>query len=107
LKKTTEEWAAALTEAGVMNAPVSTYDDFMEDKHVKEVNSISWITHQGMEGDLPMCNIPGFRKIEGGDDLDEAPSIGQHTDEILSKWGLNENDISDLVASGIAGRGVQ
>jgi len=107
LKKTTEEWAAALTEAGVMNAPVSTYDDFMEDKHVKEVNSISWIAHQGMEGDLPMCNIPGFRKIEGGDDLDEAPSIGQHTDEILSKWGLNENDISDLVASGIAGRGVQ
>ncbi|MFZ8898398.1 MAG: CaiB/BaiF CoA transferase family protein [Alphaproteobacteria bacterium] len=107
LKKTTEEWAAALTEAGVMNAPVSTYDDFMEDEHVKEVNSISWIAHQGMEGDLPMCNIPGFRKIEGGDDLDEAPSIGQHTDEILSKWGLNENDISDLVASGIAGRGVQ
>jgi crotonobetainyl-CoA:carnitine CoA-transferase CaiB-like acyl-CoA transferase len=54
-----------------------------------------------------MCNIPGFRKIEGEGDLDEAPSIGQHTDEILSKWGLNKNDISDLVANGIAGRGAQ
>ncbi|MEQ9124576.1 MAG: CaiB/BaiF CoA-transferase family protein, partial [Alphaproteobacteria bacterium] len=105
LKKTTEEWAAALTEAGVMNAPVSTYDDFMADEHVKAVNSISWIGHQGMDGDLPICNIPGFRRIEGGGDLDEAPSIGQHTDEILAKWGLSDNEIGELVAGGVAGRG--
>ncbi len=106
LKKTTEEWAEALTEAGVMNAPVSTYDNFMADEHVKAVNSISWIAHQGMQGDLPMCNIPGFRKIEGNHDLDEAPSIGQHTDEILTKWGLSDKDISELVAGGVAGRGM-
>ena len=105
LRKTTEEWAEALTEAGVMNAPVSTYDDFMADEHVKAVKTISWIGHQGMDGDLPMCNIPGFRRIEGGDDLDMAPSIGQHTDEILKRWGLSESDISELVAGGVAGRG--
>jgi len=105
LKKTTEEWAAALTEAGVMNAPVSTYDDFMADEHVQAVGSISWIGHQGMDGDLPICNIPGFRRIEGGGDLDEAPSIGQHTDEILAKWGLSDNEIGELVAGGVAGRG--
>lgn len=105
LRKTTEEWAEALTEAGVMNAAVSTYDDFMADEHVKAVETISWISHQGMSGDLPMCNIPGFRRIEGGNDLDEAPSIGQHTDEILKRWGLSESDISELVASGVAGRG--
>lgn len=105
LRKTTEEWAEALTEAGVMNAPVSTYDNFMADEHVKAVNAISWIQHQGMQGDLPMCNIPGFRTIEGGHDLDEAPSIGQHTDEILGKWGLSEAEISELVAAGVAGRG--
>lgn len=104
LKKTTEEWAEALTEAGVMNAPVSTYDDYMADEHVKAVDSISWIQHQGMSGDLPMCNIPGFRDIEGGNDLDEAPSVGQHTDEILAKWGLSEAEIADLVAEGVAGR---
>ncbi len=105
LKKTTAEWAEALTEAGVMNAAVSTYDNFMADEHVKAVHSISWIQHQGMQGELPMCNIPGFRKIEGGDDLDEAPSIGQHTDEILARWGLSEAEIAELVTKGVAGRG--
>lgn len=105
LKKTTEEWAEALTEAGVMNAPVSTYDDFMSDAHVKAVDAISWIEHQGMDGVLPMCNIPGFRTIEGGGELDEAPSVGQHTDEILTKWGLGDAEISEMVAAGVAGRG--
>lgn len=104
LKKTTQEWADALTDAGVMNAAVSTYDDYMADEHVKAVNSISWIAHQGMQGDLPVSNIPGFRKVVGGDDLDEAPSVGQHTDEILAKWGLSESEIADLVSSGVAGR---
>ena len=35
LKRTTAEWAEALTEEGVMNAPVSTYSHFLEDEHVK------------------------------------------------------------------------
>jgi crotonobetainyl-CoA:carnitine CoA-transferase CaiB-like acyl-CoA transferase len=105
LRKTTEEWAEELTEAGVMNAAVSTYDDFMADEHVKAVDSISWIQHQGMQGDLPMCNIPGFRRIEGDHALDEAPSTGQHTAEILTKWGLSTDEISALVADGIANSG--
>ena len=38
-KKTTAEWAELLTEAGVMNAPVANYDDFMGDEHVQATNS--------------------------------------------------------------------
>lgn len=102
LHKTTEEWAEALTEAGVMNAPVSTYDDFLADEHVKAVDSVSWLDHQTMPGTLPVTNIPGMRKVEGEHPLDEAPSVGQHTDEILQRWGLSQAEADDLVASGVA-----
>ncbi len=104
LRKTTEEWAEALTEAGVMNAAVSTYDHFMADEHVKAVESITWMDHQSMPGSLPVCNIPGIRRVEGDHALDEAPSIGQHTDEILQRWGVSQAEANELVASGVANR---
>lgn len=105
LRKTTEEWAEALTEAGVMNAAVSNYDDFMEDEHVKAVKTITWMEHQSMPGSLPICNIPGIRDVVGDDPLDEAPSVGQHTNEILKGWGLSEAEIAEMVANGAAGYG--
>jgi crotonobetainyl-CoA:carnitine CoA-transferase CaiB-like acyl-CoA transferase len=104
LRKTTDEWAEALTEAGVMNAPVSTYDDFMADAHVKAVETITWMDHQSMPQTLPVTNVPGLRRVEGDHPLDEAPSIGQHTDEILQRWGLSQADADELVASGVATR---
>lgn len=105
LKKNTEEWEEALTEAGVMNASVSTYDDFMADEHVKAVETITWMEHQTMPGSLPIVNIPGIRRVEGGHPLDEAPTTGQHTDVILQRWGLSKDEVDALVSSGAANRG--
>ena len=103
LKRTTAEWAEALTEAGVMNAPVSTYDHYLADEHVKAVGSVSWMDHPGMPGALPLANIPGLAKIGAGGALDRAPHIGEHTRDILLGEGWSPAEVDDLVAAGVLG----
>ena len=102
LRKTTGEWAAALTEAGVMNAPVSTYDHYLADEHVKAVDSVSWIDHPGM-GNLPFANIPGLPRIERSGGLNVAPRTGEHTREILTAEGYDAARINELLAAGVIG----
>jgi len=102
LKKTTDEWVKELTEAGVMNAKVSNYDDFMADEHVKAVNSIAWVDHQSM-GSLPMANIPGLPKIAGAGEFTECPHVGQHSLEILKRAGYSDAEIADFLAGKAVG----
>ena len=97
LKNTTEHWTKALTEAGVMNAKVNTYKDFMEDEHVAAVNGLAWVEHQDM-GKIPMANIPGLLPIEEGSYLAECPHTGQHTVEILKRNGYTDGEINELLA---------
>ena len=98
LKRTTDEWARELTEAGVMNAKVNTYQDFMDDAHVKAVNGLAWIDHQGL-GRMPMANIPGLPSIVEGSPLAECPHTGQHTVEVLKRNGFSEAEINRLLAA--------
>ena len=97
LKNTTEHWAKALTEAGVMNAKVNTYQDFMDDPHVKAVNALAWVEHQGL-GTIPMANIPGLPPIRQGSELAECPHTGQNTVEILKRNGFGDGEIQELLA---------
>lgn len=97
LKNTTDYWAKALTEAGVMNAKVHSYQDFMDDPHVKAVGGLAWVEHQAM-GKVPMANIPGLPPIEEGSVFAECPHTGQHTVEILKRNGYADAQIQELLA---------
>ncbi|MDP6563932.1 MAG: CoA transferase [Alphaproteobacteria bacterium] len=98
LKRSTAEWAEILTEVGVMNAPVSTYDDFLKDEHVKVVDSVAWLDHPDL-GKLPFVNVPGLPTIDDAGELTECAHIGQHTVEILREAGLEAGRIEELLAN--------
>jgi crotonobetainyl-CoA:carnitine CoA-transferase CaiB-like acyl-CoA transferase len=99
LKKTTREWAHALTEAEVMNAPIATYDDFLANEQVASVNSVSWIGHQGM-AELPLANIPGLPNYENGAGNTQSPHVGQQTAEIMTEAGYDGSEIQALAEKG-------
>ncbi len=97
--RSTAEWAEALTAAGVMNAPVQNYGDLMNHEHVKAVDAIAYVEHTET-GTIPMPHIPGQPRITGPDPLTHAPSIGEHSDEILREWGYSDPEIANLKANG-------
>lgn len=102
LKNSTAEWCDILTEEGVMNSAISTYDTYLEDDHVRAVNSVAWVEHQEM-GRLPMINIPGLPKIDGADELTACAHIGQHSSAILTEAGYEADEIAALLASNAVG----
>ena len=99
VKKTTAEWAEILTEGGVMNAPVATYDDLLADEQVKAMQTISWIEHPEV-GRIPMANVPGIPKADAvGGYLAECPHIGQQSREILGEAGFDAATIDQMIAA--------
>jgi crotonobetainyl-CoA:carnitine CoA-transferase CaiB-like acyl-CoA transferase len=97
--RSTSDWAEALTAAGVMNAPVQNYGDLMKHEHVKAVDAIAYLEHEGT-GTVPMPHIPGQLRITGADAFTHAPSIGEHSDQILEEWGYSDAEIAEFKAKG-------
>ncbi|WP_417515397.1 CaiB/BaiF CoA transferase family protein [Minwuia sp.] len=97
--RSTDAWATALTEAGVMNAPVQTYADMMGHAHTKAVDAVAYLEHTET-GTVPMPHIPGQVRIEGADRFTHAPGLGEHSDEILSEWGYSQADIDNMKSNG-------
>ena len=97
--RSTKDWADALTANGVMNAPVQNYGDLMNHEHTKAVDALAYLEH-AETGTIPLPHIPGQPRITGPDELTHAPSIGEHSDDILSEWGYSDADIAELKAKG-------
>ncbi|UYV38384.1 CoA transferase [Rhodobacteraceae bacterium D3-12] len=97
MKKPTAHWARALTKAGVMNSPVNTYTDYLEDPHVCKVGSVSWVNQTGL-GKVPLVHSPGFEPFVEGDPQAKSPAVGEHTQEILVEFGFSEGQINQWEA---------
>ena len=97
--RSTKDWADSLTAAGVMNAPVQNYGDVMEAEHVNAVDALEYLEHTET-GTIPLPHIPGQPRLNGADALTHAPSIGEHSDEILGEWGYSDAEIAAMKANG-------
>ncbi|MGE3710625.1 MAG: CaiB/BaiF CoA transferase family protein [Hyphomicrobiaceae bacterium] len=98
-KRETAHWQRELTAAGVMNAVINTYGEFLADPHVKEIGTMSYVDH-GALGTAPAANIPGVPAF-GSDARGACPSVGQHTREVLASNGYDDTGIDALVAAGV------
>lgn len=98
-RKSTAEWADALTSEGVMNAPVHNFGDFMEHAHTKAVEALAYPEHPDT-GAIPLPHIPGQPRIDGADRFTEAPGLGAHSEEILGEWGYSPDEIERMKADG-------
>jgi crotonobetainyl-CoA:carnitine CoA-transferase CaiB-like acyl-CoA transferase len=96
-KNSTAYWAQGLTEAGVMNSPVNTYTEFLEDKHATAGGSFAWIDHAGL-GQIPLVHAPGFAPFVAADSRAQSPVIGEHTQDLLSELGYSDAQINQWAA---------
>lgn len=94
-KHTTEQWQETLDQAGVPNGPINTIDKVVEDPQVKARDMIVEVDHP-VAGKLKMPGIPVKMSETPGEVRMPAPTLGQHTGELLAE--LLGYDIEKLSA---------
>ena len=101
-KKTRDEWGEIFDKAGLIWGPVMGLHEVPQDAHAIELGMFPEIEHPQV-GRYNTVNIPmRFATADVGP-RGPAPTIGQHTDEVLSEAGLSPSDIETLKLNGIVG----
>ncbi|RAI02061.1 CoA transferase [Acuticoccus sediminis] len=83
------ELAAALADAGVLNAAVNDYAAYVSDPHVTAVGMLQWIDHPRL-GPIPVTPTPGLPAFAPGAAHSASPTLGEHTREVLEELGLSQ-----------------
>jgi crotonobetainyl-CoA:carnitine CoA-transferase CaiB-like acyl-CoA transferase len=97
--KTRDHALAHMRDAGVTVGPVYNIDDAVADPHFRERQILVEVEDPEL-GSLPMHNIVPRLSATPGVWRRPAPSLGQHTDEILAQAGLDAADIARLREQG-------
>ena len=97
IKKKTDYWKNLLDKFQVQNEKVQNYKEFVESEQTKSLDLISWLKQPTPGVIWPVPNIPGMAGLRDDDELSKAPSLGQHTEEIIKSLGYTDSQLEDLI----------
>ena len=87
--RTTKEWETALLDADIPFAPVNSFEDLLQDPHLRAVGFWRDVQHPS-EGALRMADIPVRFSDTPGSIRRHAPKLGEHTAEVLKELGMEK-----------------
>ena len=89
------EWMTLLEAEDVPFAPIHNIPDVIDDPQIRHLESFRTLRHP-TEGDIVSVRRPV--RIDGGRDGTDlpAPTLGQHTDEVLRELGYDQSGIGKL-----------
>ncbi|MEK7338241.1 MAG: CoA transferase [candidate division NC10 bacterium] len=97
---TTASWLSRLEQAGVPAGPIYSLAQVYEDPHVRAREMVVEIEHP-VAGRVRNIGIPVKLSDTPGRITRPAPTLGQHTNEILEWLGLDKPAITRLRESGV------
>ena len=97
LTKTIAEWEELFKDSGIPAGPVNDLSRVFDHPQTKALGIIKSIHHPKL-GEIKVVGTPvSFSSISHDKDIDAPPSIGQHTDHVLSNWlEMTDADINKL-----------
>ncbi len=99
-----EEWAPTFDEHGLIWGPVQTLAELAADPQAAAAGLWDEIEHPEV-GALPTVAVPmQIRGAEVGA-RGPAPAIGEHTRQVLTDAGLDDDVVASLLAEGVLGAG--
>lgn len=97
--RTTAEWVDAMNEVGIPSGPVNDLRQVFEDPQVEHLGIAAKVDHPEVGPIEIIRNATHLAGVE--DDIRlPAPGPGEHTDAILSEFGLDEAEIATLREAG-------
>ena len=100
MKRTTAEWVKALEVAGVPCGPINNLKEVFEDPQVQARGMKIEMQHK-TAGKIPLIRGPMRFSETPVEHKLPPPTLGQHTDEVLTILGMSPEEIAKLKADGI------
>jgi crotonobetainyl-CoA:carnitine CoA-transferase CaiB-like acyl-CoA transferase len=98
-ERTTAEWLADLTAAGIWCGPVYDYQQLVDDPQIRHNGTFVEYDHP-TEGRVKTPGFPyKFSKTPASVDRG-APLVGEHTSEVLGEAGFSADEIAALLDTG-------
>jgi alpha-methylacyl-CoA racemase len=94
-KKTRDEWCAILEGSDACFGPVLSMEEAPAHPHNRARG-----TFVEVEGIIQPAPAPRFSRTKA-EIQGPAPKAGQHTDEVLAKWGFLMDEIEELRSKGV------
>lgn len=96
-KKTTDAWLDFCDRANIPCMPVNHLQDLPDDAHVQAVKLFQIVEHP-TEGTYQIVRRPVTYSNAPFEITRHAPSLGEHTVEVLADAGLSEREIAEIIA---------
>jgi succinate---hydroxymethylglutarate CoA-transferase len=96
IKETNEYWKSKFENVAFPFGPVNNMKQVFDDPHIKEIKIVKTLTHP-VAGDIKVIGSPVTYSESSNSTRTAPPTLGQHTDEVLSNLlGYSETKIRDL-----------
>lgn len=99
-QQTTGYWLALLEQAGVVAGPIYNMVQVYNDPQVQARQMVVDLDDPGL-GRLRNIGIPVKLSATPGRIRRRAPALGEHSREVLMEAGFSEDEIEDLIQSGV------
>ncbi len=92
-KRSSEEWICAFQKAGIPVGPIKNVAEILDDPHVKAREMVVEVDHPVI-GKMKTLGVPVKLSETPGAVTRAPPTLGQHSDEVLTELGYTPAEIA-------------
>ena len=100
ITRTTLEWAELFNAADIPAMPLNTLESLIEDPHLNSIGFFEHIDHPS-EGKIRSMRVPSRWSGTQPEPSRHAPQLGEHSFEVLSELGYDDQEIEAFVANAV------
>lgn len=98
------EWLALFAKADIPAMPTNTLETLLADPHLEKTGFFQVKDHP-TEGKIRTMAVPGRWSKSQPSVTRQAPTLGQHTREVLEEIGISDAEMQDLLKEGVVAEG--